>query len=541
MSFVRLLLSEAGPSRLWLILATLAAGLSMGAMLVVVNTVVDDVRPEEVRFTLVALFIAACAGFIVAKSFAVNLVVYVVESIVNSWRARIIGAMREMDLAAFERVGGDHIALVLTRELQVLSTAGPALVHAATTSVMLTVTSLYVAQLSLIAFVAILVALATAVQLYRLTQVRTRELIDASVEAENAFSISFNHMLHGFQELKLSRPRSDELYAEHVVRNSQQAAGLKIDAGRRATLGDNVINLVFYALVGYIVFVLPYSVGSSQTAAKLINVILFSVGAVELVVRGLPMLDRSSVAIDELRALEAEIEREIAEGEQPPSPAPPAFRQVQLRDVVYSYRAPDGERSFMVGPIDLTIDAGELIFIVGGNGSGKSTLLMLLTRLYNPEHGLILWDGQPVDRSNVNGYRHLFSAILSEFHLFDRLYGLPDVPEDRVNRLIAEMEIAEKVKFFDGRFSTLELSTGQRKRIAMIVSQLEDRPIMVFDEWAADQDPRFRRHFYNEILPALRAAGKTVIAVSHDDRYFDVADRVLVMENGQLADLEAAA
>jgi putative ATP-binding cassette transporter len=130
---------------------------------------------------------------------------------------------------------------------------------------------------------------------------------------------------------------------------------------------------------------------------------------------------------------------------------------------------------------------------------------------------------------------------LSEFHLFDRLYGLPDVPEDRVNRLIAEMEIAEKVKFFDGRFSTLELSTGQRKRIAMIVSQLEDRPIMVFDEWAADQDPRFRRHFYNEILPALRAAGKTVIAVSHDDRYFDVADRVLVMENGQLADLEAAA
>jgi putative ATP-binding cassette transporter len=356
--------------------------------------------------------------------------------------------------------------------------------------------------------------------------------------AENAFSQSFNHMLGGFREVKLSSSRGDDLFLNYVQRSSADATALKIDAGRRMALGDNVINLVFYSLVGFMVFILPYEVGSSETASKLINVIIFAVSAVELVVRGLPMLDRSAVAIDELNALESEVRAGSIREETPASEDSPTFDLIDARDLTYSYRTADGERSFVVGPLALQIRRGEVLFVVGGNGSGKSTLLMLLTRLYEPEHGLILWDGAPVDTTNVRDYRHLFSAIFSDFHLFDRLYGLAEVGDEAVDALIDEVQMASKVRFVDGRFSTLELSTGQRKRLALVVARLEDRPIMVFDEWAADQDPHFRRFFYENLIPALRAAGKTVIAVSHDDRFFNAADRVLVMSDGVLETTE---
>jgi putative ATP-binding cassette transporter len=208
--------------------------------------------------------------------------------------------------------------------------------------------------------------------------------------------------------------------------------------------------------------------------------------------------------------------------------------------VIYSYDAPAGARPFVVGPANFSISSGKVVFVVGGNGSGKSTLLNLLTRLYQPKHGVILWDGVPVDQTNTHDYRHLFATIFSDFHLFDRLYGQPHIDEPAIQSLIQEVEMSDKVRFSDGRFSTLDLSTGQRKRLAMVVARSEARPIMVFDEWAADQDPHFRRFFYDTLIPSLRASGKTVIAVTHDDRFFGAADRVLVMEEGKLHELEHA-
>ena len=160
------------------------------------------------------------------------------------------------------------------------------------------------------------------------------------------------------------------------------------------------------------------------------------------------------------------------------------------------------------------------MFIVGGNGSGKSTLLRVLTGLYPVHGGELRVDHVPVTPESVAAYRALFSAILSDFHLFDRLYGLEDVPADLIARLLREMELDHKVGVADGRFSTLDLSHGQKKRLALIVALLEDRPVLVFDEWAADQDPGFRRHFYEDILPGLKREGRTVIAATHDDRYF---------------------
>ncbi|MCX6635946.1 MAG: ATP-binding cassette domain-containing protein, partial [Acidobacteria bacterium] len=172
----------------------------------------------------------------------------------------------------------------------------------------------------------------------------------------------------------------------------------------------------------------------------------------------------------------------------------------------------------------------------GGNGSGKTTLLKLFTALYQPMQGCIRVDGSEITAANVQSYRNLFSAIFSDFHLFDKLHGLRDIAPERVDDLLRRMDISQKTAFRDGRFSNILLSTGQRKRLALVVSYLEDKPVYVFDEVAADQDPRFRGYFYETLLPELKRAGKTVVVVTHDDRYFHVADRVLGMDYGKLND-----
>jgi len=154
--------------------------------------------------------------------------------------------------------------------------------------------------------------------------------------------------------------------------------------------------------------------------------------------------------------------------------------------------------------------------------------------LYYPERGTITIDGRQVDRNTVQSYRELFSIIFSDFHLFDKLYGLPEVQQDTVKDLLTLMGISNKTDFVAGRFTTLDLSTGQRKRLALLVTLLEDRPIYIFDEWAAEQDPEFRAYFYEVLLQELHQRGKTIIAVTHDDRYFHHADRIVKMDYGTI-------
>lgn len=216
---------------------------------------------------------------------------------------------------------------------------------------------------------------------------------------------------------------------------------------------------------------------------------------------------------------------------------PSDFAEIELRQVVYTHGQSGG---FMVGPIDLTLRRGDVLFISGGNGSGKSTLLRLLTALYLPQQGQLLVDGRVVDGDRREACQNLYSTVFSDFHLFRRLFGLGDVAPDQILEWLTTMEIEKKTGMHDGRFDTIKLSTGQRKRLALVVAALEDRPIYVFDEFAADQDPAFRRKFYDEILPALRARGKTVVAVTHDDRYFDRATRHFVMEDGRLTEYGAS-
>ena len=90
----------------------------------------------------------------------------------------------------------------------------------------------------------------------------------------------------------------------------------------------------------------------------------------------------------------------------------------------------------------------------------------------------------------------------------------------------------QKVTLQGRSFSTLDLSQGQRRRLAL-TAYLEDRPIYVFDEWAADQDPQYKEIFYKTLLPDLCKRGKLVVVITHDDRYFHLGNQVIKLEDGK--------
>ena len=212
-----------------------------------------------------------------------------------------------------------------------------------------------------------------------------------------------------------------------------------------------------------------------------------------------------------------------------------AWRRLDLVNVTHAYRQEGGNAEFQLGPLNLTFYPGDLVFLIGGNGSGKTTLVKLLMGLYEPEAGEIRLDDTPVAMANRDDYRQQFSAVFYDFYLFERLFGVAAKDIDGESQKYLDLlQLSHKLTVKNGQLSTIDLSQGQRKRVALLNAYLEDRPIYIFDEWAADQDPQFKRIFYYELVPELKSRGKTVIVISHDDRYYGLADRLIKLESGKI-------
>jgi putative ATP-binding cassette transporter len=303
-----------------------------------------------------------------------------------------------------------------------------------------------------------------------------------------------------------------------------------------SVIGQNFL----YVMLAVLIFALPaVNATDAQNVVQVTSALIFIMGPLGDVVGSVPLLMRSSTAIAIIEELESTLDKASPEKEEI-DPAEEAklhsFREISLRNVSFAYESRSGEGTFRLGPLNLNLKSNELLFIIGGNGSGKSTMMKVLTGLYANNGGSILVDNTPITPEDLAAYRSLFSIIFTDFHLFDRFYGMEDIDQDVVNKLIVDMRLQDVTSIENSKFKNIHLSTGQRKRLALIVALLEQRPILVFDEVAADQDPGFRKYFYETFLHRLKSEGKTIIAVTHDDHYFHVADRVMKMEDGKLTE-----
>lgn len=351
-------------------------------------------------------------------------------------------------------------------------------------------------------------------------------------ELEDALYADYQTIIEGRKELALNRQRAQQIYETVYQEDARAYRHHIVRADTFHLSAVNWSNIMMLGAIG-LVFFMANGLGWANTAvaATYSLTLLFLRTPLLSAVGALPTLLSAQVAFNKLHTF-----RLAAYQESFAQPAAArAWQTLELRDVVFHY----GDGGFAVGPIDMTLKRGELVFLIGGNGSGKSTLAMLLTGLYQPVSGQILLDGVPVAATEMADYRRLFSAVFTDVHLFDRLIDASGEPADpaQVQLWLERLHMQDKLKLEGNRVLNLKLSKGQSKRLAMLLATAEQRDILLLDEWAADQDPHFRRIFYRELLPWLKEMGKTVVAISHDDHYFLHADRLLEMREGKLSEL----
>ena len=518
-----------------LIAAALVAGVANTGLLAIIDAAIRQPAGTAPQWEVVVAFGVVLVLLLGTTRIMHGLLIRLTQDIIVKIRLNILDQLRRCPYRSYEQIGHERIYAALTKDTAMVGNLGPNLVYAMTSGVTVLVCFGYAAYLSWVAFVAALGVTVLAVALYMVRERPISRKMEAGRLKENDFFKYLDQLLKGFKELKMDRQRNDDLYDNHIRMVVEETRELTQRAFIGYVANGVTATAFFFLLIGFVLFVFPMLGGTHAAAtASVAIIILYMYGPIEGLVNVVPLFSTAAISFQRLEELELEIARlgRVAEVGDVAAPEGGGFEGLEMRGVGFEYKDGEGQVLFKLGPMDFSLRAGETVFVVGGNGSGKSTFIRLLTGLYAPTEGEILLNGKVMDTKSYQGFRGMVAPIFSDYFLFDRFYGRRDVDAGRVVALLRQMELEGKVSYADGRFSTLDLSTGQRKRLAMVAALLDDKPIYIFDEWAADQDPGFRRYFYEGLLGELKARGKTVLAVTHDDRYFGVADRVVKMGEG---------
>ena len=348
----------------------------------------------------------------------------------------------------------------------------------------------------------------------------------------------FKHLgsiAEGIKELKLHYGRRQVFLEEQLLSTVTKYRRHNVEGLTLFATTSSWGQLIFFFALGFVIFVLPNLFPiTPQTLSGFILTFTYLMLPMDNIINKLPVFSQASIALEKIESLGLSLASRSEVVKVPPR-YKSSWHYLQLNGVTHTYRTEEEASNFILGPIDLKFSPQEIVFIVGGNGSGKSTLAKLITGLYIPEAGDIIFDGEPITEQNREWYRQHFSVVFSDFYLFEDLLGLEDSNLDtQAQKYLKLLQLDRKVKVKHGKLSTTALSQGQRKRLALLTAYLEDRPIYLFDEWAADQDPIFKETFYCQLLPHLRDRGKTVLVISHDDHYFHLADRIIKLDYGQV-------
>ncbi|XOV80936.1 MAG: cyclic peptide export ABC transporter [Aestuariibacter sp.] len=356
------------------------------------------------------------------------------------------------------------------------------------------------------------------------------------VKARNSFDVligSINNLIQGVKELKLHHEKRQYFLEDLLVENESSLLRQSKMAHAMHRIAVNYGEIINFGVIGVVAYiVVNYHSISTEELIGLIMALLYVTSPLGVILQSIPQIVAAKISLNKINALTAELPQENLAQELREVPE---WDRVILSDITYQF----GDGDFTLGPVSLEIPRGEITFIIGGNGSGKSTLGKVISQLYTPSSGQLYFSKQLVTADNILSYRNLVSAIFADYHLFDRLLIDVDAQKEQLTQdLLKKLHLSEKVKVQNNTFSTLSLSQGQKKRIALLVSFLDDRELFIYDEWAADQDPVYKNVFYKDIIPSLKAQGKTVVIISHDDRYFDVADNIIVMEEGKVSSIQ---
>jgi len=541
MSFLQLVRREMHGSMPKLLFMSSIGGISNASILAAINTGVQETSSgQKPGLWAAALFLVALFLFMKTQQYVTITATAEIEAIIHKLRVRIMDLIRRSELLEIDKIGRARIVASVTSDTAVLTQASNMLCFTVQGAVLIFFVGLYVAYLSITAFLLTVVIVSGAATIFHY---KNRQLAEQKAESaawERRLFDRLTDFLDGFKEVRLNAARSDDLFHD-ALDVSKTAANIKIRTQAETFKMIVTSQISMYVLLGAVVFVAPNlsdTLGGSSIA-KTTTALLFVVGACFGLVQSIPILLNANASAYRIDRLEDALQSTLVDEERRAIVAPKHFERIQMRSIEFRYVDKFSDTVFKIGPIDFTLERGELVFITGGNGSGKSTFLRVFAGLYPPDSGEVFLDGRPVTDANRDEYRGLMSAIFFDYHLFQRLYGISDAEPGEVDRLLTLFRLADKTSLTAGEFRTLDLSGGQRRRLALIVSLLEKRPIMLLDEWTAEQDPEFRGKFYDELLPEMMRAGATIVVITHDDRYLDelhLPARRIKMDYGRIVE-----
>jgi putative ATP-binding cassette transporter len=536
MNVIRFFARNARSRLLLAVIAGMISGLCSMALLALFTKVLRSANGYS-SFTLAYVLLALCLFLPLTRFVSEVILVRLAQRELFNLRMRLSRRILQTALRHLEVLGPGPVMTTFSEDIPTIVDAltqlpGLCLYMAITFSGFL-----YLGLLSWRVLLLVLGFLVVGLFVYHLPMRGGARVYRAARQELDVLVGHFRDLIEGVKELKL-HSRRREVFLSEVLYGSAEARGRHLRSFFYFHgVANSVGQMLVFTAIGTVLFA-PITGRSGMTVlAGSIITLLYITTALQFVMNKLPMIGRADVAFQRLddltRQLEApgvmELDHDIVQdiGLQ--------CEDLTLKAVTHEYPGKKKKEAFTLGPIDINLKPGQLVVLAGGNGSGKTTLAKVITGLYSAENGEVLLNGEPITDENRELYRQHFSAIFYDFHLFESLLGLeePDL-DDRARERLALLRLNKVVTIENGVLSTTQLSQGQRKRLALLTATLEDRPIYVFDEWAADQDPEFKDFFYRDLLPELKAKGKLVLIICHDDHYFDVADRMIKLESGKI-------
>lgn len=458
----------------------------------------------------------------------------------NELNLSIFNKLRFTNYEDYLTLGEERVRTAMS-DVSTLQRFPQAFIESFNAAVMVFIGISYLLYTNPLGALSIMAVLAVLILFYNLRSKAIQQDLNAARDLATVYQRNVNDFLRGFKEIKMSTDRSDVLYHEYITRNRNKVKDLTVRTLVRHMMNELMGTYSWYLGIGIVLFLLPVLLHTdARVSSSFVVTLLYLMGPTNVVVSEMHEFFQMRIALERLDEFNEVIDGYAAvttgHGELPAVAG--AFESLRFENVTFDYYDEKQDRTFRLLPLNLEIRRGESIFVTGGNGSGKSTFINLLTGLYVPRSGNIYLNGQCIEARNYPAYRNHICAIFTDCHLFTDNYSGLDLTTNnhRLVALLKKMQLTDIVPLGETETKLkVTLSKGQQKRLALINALLEEKDILVLDEWAAEQDPMFRAYFYTKIIPELHAAGKTVIAVTHDDAYFDCARRVLKFDYGRIA------
>lgn len=454
------------------------------------------------------------------------------KTMVHNIRMRIVNKLKDVEYRSFEQIGEEDIFTILIRDTHRISSGSNTFLNLFSSIVIVIVCLAYLFFIFPLGLLITVVMISLGFGIYLVKQKGINKELKEARELESVFFSQMKDFVSGFKELKLSNKKINDIFSNYIYKTSDTSKNLIIRSMTKYIDNNLLASIFLYSLIGIIIFLFPFLIVDLTEVYSFLLVVIYILGPIKSIADSIPNIAMINIAINQVKKMEIDVmslsnEEIITTNEYEKDTM---VNNIVFKDVMFSYEN-EKEKNFELGPINLDIKRGKTYLICGENGAGKTTFLKLLVGLYKPKKGEISLNGRLLQLKDYQNYRELFSVIYSDYYLFKNLYGHDDSVSDDINYLLSKMGIEDKVSIDNNKLSTLNLSSGQKKRLALILSLVENKNIIVLDEWAAEQDPGFKRFFYEEIVPKMKSDGKTVILISHDEKYFNSLDTIIEIDN----------